>query len=68
MHTYSNDFFDMGTSPVEDSSIWAAKRSAMARALLTDGTHLLETRGSGDAKWKEREIGQKAADRQIKEQ
>ena len=36
-----------GTSPVEDSSRWAAERLEMTHALLTDGTHLLGTRESG---------------------
>ena len=38
---------DSGTSPVEDSSRWAAERLEMTSALLTDGTHLLGTRESG---------------------
>jgi hypothetical protein len=46
-----------GTSPVEDSSRRATERSEMTRALLTDGTHLLGTRESGNDRTEEtREI------------
>ena len=40
----------MGTSPVEDSSSHVAERSAMTRALRTDGTHLLGLAESGNGR------------------
>ena len=54
-----------GTSPVEDSSRRAAERSGMTRALLTDGTHLLGTRESGNGRTEEMEdqLGRRQTDR-----